>query len=237
MAFDAHLPFSQHNVLTTLECAETRDRVLALRDHWTPRDNRRFFTLGAASYRDAVGKHAQYLKAAKVTNPLLQKSFEWLHERLRLFFEDLLGEAVMFDPRYALPGFHIFVFRSSVVCRSRENVAAAAHFDLQWMNAISGTVPKQTLSFTLPVELPLGGASLEIWRLRYQQALRPGFSTPDYALRHPSRTVRYRRGRIVVHDGLTLHGIGRGSVARSKGFRITLQGHGVRFSKGWMLYW
>jgi hypothetical protein len=236
MASDTHLPFSQHNVLSTRECAETRDRVLALRDQWTRRPEGGFFTLGTVSTYDAPGKHAQYLKAAKVTNPLLQKSFEWLHERLRLFFEELLGEAVMFDPRYALPGFHIFVL-NSVVFRSRDNVAAGAHFDLQWMDAIPGKVPKQTLSFTLPVELPLGGASLQIWRVRYQQALRREFSAPDYASRHPSRTVRYRRGRILVHDGLTLHGIGHGSVARPKGFRITLQGHGVRSSKGWMLYW
>lgn len=236
MALDAHLPFSQHKMLSPRECAEARDHVFALRNKWTRRPEGKYFTLGTVSAYDAPGNHARYMKAAKATNPFLQKSFGWLHERLRLFFEEFFGETVVFDPRYALPGFHIFA-ADSVVIRSRYNVARGAHFDCQWMDVIPGKIPKQALTFTLPVELPLGGSSLQVWRVRYPQTIGREFSALDYASTHPSRTVKYHRGRIVVHDGLSLHGVGHGSVAKPKGYRITMQGHGVRFSKGWTLYW
>jgi hypothetical protein len=59
----------------------------------------------------------------------------------------------------------------------------------------------------------------------------------DYAARHPWQRVTYERGRIVVHDGYVLHAIGPASDPAPLGYRITLQGHGVRTSIGWMLYW
>jgi hypothetical protein len=146
----------------------------------------------------------------------------------------LLQDAVYFDEEYALPGFHIFVLDGSD--QSQRNLAARAHFDLQWMDA-SPQYPTGTLSFTLPVEEPTGGASLAIWPIRYAEALQSGFSARDYASMHPPQTVSYACGRLVVHDGLTLHAIGDSSSATPKGLRITLQGHGIRLPHGWILYW
>ena len=232
---DDAIPLSQHDLLSDRECAAARDRVIALKRRWTSRAGGSFFTLGAASYMDAARERADYLEAAKATNPMLFASFEWLHGRVRRFFEALLGEAVRFDPLYALPGFHIFENKGE--CRSRDNLAARAHFDLQWMHVYPGWVPLGSVSFTLPIEMPSGGASMEVWPVRYEEVVRFNLSTVDCALSRPSQTLTYARGRIVVHDGLVLHAIGRAAVPTPEGYRITLQGHGVRSPEGWTLYW
>jgi hypothetical protein len=235
MVYAEYIPLSQHDVISAPECEEIRDQVMALEGRWTERSEGSFFTLGAASYLDASRDRELYLNRAMITNPVLQKSFDWLHDRVRQFFEELLGETVFFDSEYALPGFHIFVLKGGD--RSRDDVAARAHFDLQWMHALPGQVPTGTLSFTLPVDEPSGGASMAIWHARYQEAVHLGFSASEYASAHPWQTLSYTPGRIVVHDGFVLHAIGRAAVAAPEGFRITLQGHGVRLPQGWMLYW
>src|SRR5262245_54414842 len=104
------------------------------------------------------------------------------------------------------------------------------------MHAIPGVEPSGTLSFTLPVEEPSGGASMAIWHVRYKDAVRLGFTAREYATKHPWQTVRHARGRIVVRDGFVLHAIGRSAVDAPRGYRITLQGHGVRLPEGWMRY-
>jgi hypothetical protein len=193
------------------------------------------YTLGAASYLDAPNSHEAYLRAARATNPVLADWFSWLHVRLSNFLEALLGEPAYLDDHYALPGFHIFEFRGHD--QSDDNTALRAHFDLQWMHAIPGEIPRGTLSFTLPIEEPTGGCSLSIWKTRYEHAVRRGFTAVEYASRHAPQTIAYTPGRIVIHDGCILHAIGRSSVAAPEGFRITLQGHGFRTSRGWLLYW
>lgn len=229
------LPFGEFDILEADECARIRDQVIALRPHWTPRSQSEFFTLGAASYLDAPKDHSDYLKAAENKNPLLEKSFGKLYFRLKDFFERQLKNSVCFERQYALPGFHVFEFDG----RDRRNdiVAYRAHFDLQWVLAIPGLEPMATLSFTLPIEEPSGGASLEIWHLRYKEAVELGLSASEYALNHAPQVVRYVRGRMVVVDGLSLHAIGGSREPAPRGFRITLQGHGVLLPQGWLLYW
>ncbi len=235
MIYEECLPLSQHDILDAAECSEARDQVVELRPHWTTRTAETFFTLGAASYLDAVKRHDQYVSAAKKQNQLLHQSFHWLHERVRTFFEELLEEPVYFQPGYALPGFHIFTLNGED--RSQDNMAARAHFDLQWMHAIPGVQPLGTLSFTLPIEEPSGGASMAIWHVRYNEARQLGFSATDYASKHSPQIVSYARGRVVIHDGFVLHAIGKSTVRAASGLRITLQGHGVRLDDGWLLYW
>jgi hypothetical protein len=227
---------SQHEVLRFEECATIRDQVLALEDKWMPRgEGGDFFTLGVAAYLDAPGQRDAYLKAAKETNPLLREKFCWLYERVRSGFEDLLGEPAFYDGECPLPGFHIFTYRGTD--RSNDQPASRAHFDMQWMHAMPpGCRPAETLSFTLPIEEPSGGCSLEIWPV-HCNSVPLDFDARKYAASSRSKTLRYSRGLMVVHDGLLLHAIGVGSVAAPVGYRITFQGHGVRVSEGWKLYW
>jgi hypothetical protein len=230
-----HIVVSQHEVLRLQECETTRDRVFALREHWTERSEAgSFFTLGAAAYLDAPAHRDIYIRAAQASNPVLRGSFEWLYERMRRGFEELLGQPVSYDDECALPGFHIFVFQGGD--QSQDKPAGRAHFDLQWLHAIPGCRPEETLSFTLPIEEPSGGSSMEIWPAHYT-TVKIDFNALQYAATYPSRALRYSRGQMVVHDGLLLHAIGCASISAPKGHRITLQGHGIKVSDRWKLYW
>jgi len=227
---------SQHEVLYSRECDAIRDEVLALSDQWTPRGKGGdFLTLGVAAYLDAPGQRDAYLAAGKAMNRLLHEKFGWLYERVRKGFEDVLEQPVMYDVECPLPGFHIFVYRGGD--QSNDKPSTRAHFDLQWMHAMpGGSRPEETLSFTLPIEEPTGGSSLEIWPARCD-AIPPDFDAQRYAASVRSQTLRYSRGLMVVHDGLLLHAIGVASIATPKGFRITFQGHGVKVAGRWKLYW
>lgn len=232
---DEIVPLSQHDILTEGECALVRDTVLALRGRWTRRGMGSMYTLGAASYLDAPKGRAVYLEAAKATNQVLRAAFEGVFERLRRFFEELLGEPVRFDVECALPGFHVFVFNGSDC--SRDDPATRAHFDLQWMHVFPEHLHAGTLSFTLPIEEPTGGASMALWSARYRDAVDFHFSASQFAPNHAWHALPYTRGRVVVHDGLVLHAIGTGTTMTPKGLRVTMQGHGFRLADGWVLYW
>lgn len=230
-----HSVVHQHEVLRPQECESVRDRVISLREHWTQRsDAGDFFTLGAAAYLDAPTRRDAYITTAQTLNSVLRENFEWLYERVRDGFEQVLGQPVSYTCDCALPGFHIFVFSGDD--QSSDRPATRAHFDLQWMHAMPGPPPEETLSFTLLVEEPSGGSSMEIWPA-HKNAVRANFNALQYAAAQPSTTLRYSRGYMVVHDGLLLHAIGRASIAAPKGTRITLQGHGARTSEGWKFYW
>jgi hypothetical protein len=235
MISDEELPLSQHDVLDPDDCAQICERVVALQNRWTARTPGSFYTLGAASYLDATESHGAYIASAREANPILQDNFAVTLEQVREFFEEFFGEPVFYNRYCALPGFHIFILKGTN--RSRDDVSSRAHFDLQWMQAIPGQVPQGTLSFTLPIEQPSSGASLAVWPARYRDAVSLGFAARDYAKRHPWQRVTYQRGRIVIHDGYILHAIGPAADPTPRGYRITLQGHGVRMPKGWMLYW
>lgn len=230
-----YIAVTQHEVLRFQECDTTRDRVFALREQWTQRSEAgSFFTLGAAAYLDAPEHRETYLRAAMAINPVLRGNFDWLYERVRRGFEEVLGQSVAYDDECALPGFHIFVFQGED--QSRDKPSSRAHFDMQWMHAMPGCQPEETLSFTLLVEEPSGGSSMEIWPA-HSNAVPAGFNALLHASTYPSRIVRYSRGYMVVHDGLLLHAIGRASIAAPSGHRITFQGHGAKISHSWKLYW
>jgi hypothetical protein len=234
MTGDEAVPLSQHDILSAAECHDIRARVFALRERWTERSPNSFYTLGAASYLDAPSQHAAYQAAAQVTNPILRENFPELYELTGEFFAELVGEAVYFDEAYALPGFHVHMIHGCGP--GGDNPAPRAHFDLQWKHALADCTPQATLSFTLLIEGPSGGASMAVWPVRYQEALQLGFTAREYAARYPPQEVAYTPGRIVVHDGFVLHAIGSAPPS-SRGFRVTFQGHGVRLPRGWMLYW
>jgi hypothetical protein len=230
-----YIAVNNHEVLRIQECEAVRDMVFALRDHWTQRSEAgNFFTLGAAAYLDAPAHRETYLGAAKAINPVLRGNFDWLYERVRRGFEELLARPVSYDPEYALPGFHIFVYQGED--QSLDRPSTRAHFDMQWMQAMPGRPPEETVSFTLLIEEPSGGSSMEIWPV-HSNAIHRAFDALQYAAAYPSQTLRYSRGYMVVHDGLLLHAIGRASIAAPKGHRITFQGHGARVSDDWKLYW
>jgi|HubBroStandDraft_6_1064221.scaffolds.fasta_scaffold02877_9 hypothetical protein len=229
------LPLSEHELIGATECAAIAHRVLGLRSHWTRRSSGEFYSLGAASYLDATRGPEPYLAAARVTNKLLLDHFGGLYDRIVAFFRELLDEEVSLDVERAAPGFHVFVLRGED--RSGDNPARRAHFDHQWRLAYPGARPEGTLSFTLAIATPSGGAGMALWPLRCDQPDRSSRDAWSRTLEQTPQLVPYAPGRMVLHDGLMLHAIGAAPAARATGHRITLQGHGVRFGGQWRLYW
>ena len=234
MIVQESVPLSQHELLAADECAAIARDVEALRPHWQARSQGSFFSLGTAAYLDAPGRQEAYLVAARRTNPVLLGAFRDLEDRVAHFLAELLAETVVIDTERAVPGFHIFVLDGSE--RGRDEPARRAHFDLQWRDAYPGTEPSGTLSFTLPIATPSGGASMAVWNMHYHDVLL-GASSGEYAMRHAPRQISYTPGRMVIHDGLMLHAIGAAGQSRPVGRRITLQGHAVRIGPCWRLYW
>jgi hypothetical protein len=221
--------------LEDTECAEMARRVVRLRDRWTKRQDGGFFTLGAASYLDGADSQDTYLAASAQTNSVLLDGFGDLYPALHGFLEYVLDEPVTFDERLALPGFHIFELYGRTIADN--DVAKRAHFDLQFLRAVPNRTFEATMSFTLPLQQPSGGASLAVWSLRYEDVVQRNLSGQDFAVQHPCEQVSYQTGRMILHDGFVLHAIGAPGCSAPKGRRITLQGHGIRREGRWTIYW
>lgn len=228
------LALSRYQLLSVAQCDSVYERVMSLRPDWVERGERQFYSLGTAAYLDAPDDHPQYLRRARETNRVLGATFGDVYDALRCFFEECLNEPVELARDLALPGFHIFEFDGQTV---QHGTAYRAHFDFQWMHALPGQVPEAVVSFTVAVHQPTGGAALDLWPLRYQQAFPQVGSVVEYARTHQSRRVVYRLGEAVVHDGYILHAIGNSEHERPLGRRVTLQGHGARLGARWALYW
>jgi hypothetical protein len=225
---------SGHDLFTGRECAELRDRVLDSRAHWITRGHQ-FYTLGAASYLDAAVNREQYAVAAARLNPILAQDFSDVYARLVDFFQGLLRQPVSVASDLALPGFHVFEFEGSY--RDPLQIIERAHFDLQWALLRPADLAPQTMSFTVPIELPSGGGAMQLWNARYRELVRVDVAAREYAHAHSSRRLSYCVGRAVLHDGLILHAIGESLTNRPRGHRVTLQGHLMREGDAWVMYW
>lgn len=229
------LPLTQHSLFTADECTNIASRVFSLRNHWIARSSNGFYSLATASYLDGPGRRAEYRDRARQTNPLLMAHFRDVYARIAAFFEELLFAPVTITTELAVPGFHIFEFgRCSP---DGDNAAGRAHFDLQWMEALPGTVPDSTLSFTVAIKQPPAGAAMEVWPLQYQNTGTLVGGVTEWAACHPPRRLDYTDGGITVHDGNILHAIGARRAGEPAGRRLTLQGHGVQLNGTWILYW
>jgi hypothetical protein len=230
----SNIPLSEHDLLSLEECQSIRDTIFAHQGEWIER-RESFHSLGTAAYLDAGGgRTREYLEKVKQTNPVLMKNFAPLLKKVRDFIQHTTGDKAAYNQTYGLPGFHIFELSGEP--GAKDNAPARAHFDLQYLQAIPGYKVTAALSFTLPIEEPTGGSCLEVWPLRYADHMNEPKTVQEFAATHPYEKVEYQRGRLVLHDGLSLHAIGRAR-AQAQGWRITLQGHGVLTDDGWMLYW
>ncbi len=233
VAIDAH-PIEGHRLLTAAECVDVVAGIDALRAAWAPRGEA-FFSLGSAGYLDAVASRPDYLAGAVRTNPPLRARFGALYARVCRTLSRRVGAPVTLADDLALPGFHVFEFDGTPLDGDRPSTRA--HFDLQWLSVLPGIAPDATLSFTVLLETPSGGAALELWPLDYADAPELEMSVPEYAATHVSYRWVYALGELALHDGLVLHAIGTADDPAPVGRRITLQGHGVRLDGTWSIYW
>ncbi len=222
--------------LTPQEARVVRDKIHELRPMWSKQAAQaQFYLLGTSAYIEGQTQGGlKYTFAAKRTNPLLESHFGDLYERLRAALEASLGEPVRYSAKHALPGFHVFLDDptfSLPVCK--------IHIDLPYdqvdwpsWEEIDRT---QTLSFTLSIALPESGAGLNIWEQIPPADARVGASLEEQTKGLEPTFHRYAVGRMVLHDGHSVHQIAPFKTAPGEE-RTTLQGHAVRTPRGWIAY-
>ena len=158
-------------VLSSAECERVRQTVHALRSSWIVRGSadHPFYTVGAASYIDAVSRTPppRYSEILVETNPVLREHFHWLYARLMNKLSVHLQAVVRTADELALPGFHVWQGLSVPTS------SLSIHFDLQYMSIpwpdVSRSDRSLPLSFTLPIALPRGGGGLNTWDLSYEE--------------------------------------------------------------------
>lgn len=229
-------------ILDAAECERTRMLVHGLRPYWVQRAPLPFFTLGAATYMDAVeGRNQAYLDAAARLNEVLRRSFGWLYERVHGALASILHGTVTPAPGLALPGFHVFLAHPAFA-----QPLASVHLDLQYRehdwNRLGEPDLARPVSFTLAITLPAAGSGLFVWPRAWPevQAMHAGLlhSATETATRsQPPCFVPYSAGAVVVHDGHVPHQIAPPPQIGPGDERITLQGHAVRCGDTWYTYW
>jgi hypothetical protein len=203
---------------------------------------RSFFTLGAASYLDVSAcTSANYIARTGENNPILRANFDWLYRLVRRALERILKEETYFDPELALPGFHIWKPPAIFVKRN-----ASVHFDLQYRHLSWSSRDRadfsRVFSFTLPIQMPRAGGGLNTWDITHEEylamsAAKTVTSVDELTQWNPMRFYPYSAGRLVLQFGTKLHQIAPVDRVEASDARITLQGHGVRCDKKWLLYW
>jgi len=243
-------------IADSLLCAEACREIYMQRARWRMRllnDQPPFYTLGAASYLDlgfTAGSLEDYLSDAG-------SLWEWGGNAVLTMIEsvcarltDELEQPVEFSSLLPSPGFHIFIGRAipRADCLDNREGCGSCHFDLQhtyipWARWYGTFDLQNTISFTLPLNLPASGGGLIVWepitleqnrdcvrQNRFDEIVRRARKTS-------CTTIRYSIGRMVLHNGHTLHQIAGAPKISVTDERITWQGHGVLADGIWRLYW
>ena len=123
-----------------------------------------FFTIGAVTYMEGVTSINKYHRHRALLNPVLKKKFTWLYDILIEKLSAEVGKCELFDV-LAYPGFHVFGHKPGKPthpdCAERFcKPLASLHVDIQYRDhadvwkTFNEVDLEDTLSFTLPLELP-----------------------------------------------------------------------------------
>lgn len=260
MAGEAIVPERRHGSLPVLDAdavgavVEAVDAEVA---RWTRRDMfADFYTLGAASYLDAVRDVDDYLARAAVLNPVLRSRFAGLYEAVIAALSPVFGPCALHDP-LAHPGFHVFGHRPGATnnrftITSMQGLTGSIHADRQFephgaaWSRFGDVDLDHTMTFTLALELPARGAGLCFWGDDTMAA----YGADDAFAAHvveafdfqalkgvePPAVVPYRVGALFYFLGQGRHVIAPSWDLSPADRRITLQGHGTRCDGMWRLY-
>jgi hypothetical protein len=226
------------NLLTERECQEVSSTIYGLREFWLQRRALLpFYTLGAASYLDAVKVQQEYYDKAKCYNSILKEYLEWLYKQLADVLSKHLKAPVRYLDAAGLPGFHIYLAHKLF-----EQPLASVHYDLQY-RLLRWECPDQTdfthpLSFTLAISLPKFGGGLNMWSIGHQEAIRMNKAQlKDLIKSRVKSFYPYQLGQLILHSGHTLHQAAPAKDIQPEDTRITLQGHALLSQGSWQLYW
>lgn len=245
------------NLATSKDCFRWLQKVYEMRHLWMSRDKMGLHTLGSAAYLDSPDKisadffgvnssYSSYLHNAQKINPLIFFEFSDLYAILINLIADYLqisSKNISFSPFKALPGFHIF-HPHQYYSRSDAHIP---HFDmphmgLDWqeegLSADINLIDCQTLSYTLPLQIPSTGAGLKLWPVCFLEVKNLGHSDLKKILKDKGVTkYSYNVGDLLIHSGLELHQISPWTFKSDDCDRVTLQGHAVKIVDQWILYW
>jgi hypothetical protein len=222
-------------VFSVARLAEIQHGIDGLRAHWREHAPG-FFTLGLAHYKD--GRDGLGAPEIEASNARLAGTFGPALEDLRTYLEAELDRAVEWGAGLPLPGFHILDARALRPGRP----AGDSHFDLQYTAVRFDAPVDATLSFTVPIRVPSGGATLEHWPVDFAELRRRiaegAFADLEDAQRRlPMHAVAYEPGRVCLQRGLPLHRMGTVADVGPSDRRITLQGHAALVGDRWVGYW
>jgi hypothetical protein len=261
MSAVAVVPARWHGMLPVLDENMAAAFVTAVDDavaHWTRRQMfpLDFYTLGAASYIDAVADVEDYVARAAALNPLLQERFAALYDAVFAALGPVFGPCALHDP-LAYPGFHVFGHRPGhannlVTLRAMEDLSASIHSDRQFephtavWSRFTAVDLQNTMTFTLALELPSRGGGLCFWGEpalscydddgEYARFVRTEVDFRGKKGVEPPSVIPYRVGSLFYFLGLGRHVIAPSWALSTTDRRITLQGHGVRADGIWRLY-
>ncbi|MEI8125330.1 MAG: hypothetical protein WCG42_06210 [Parachlamydiaceae bacterium] len=217
------------------------EKIYQLRPHWQMR-NPMFGTLGTALYLDASPNFDEYRNKVRNTNAMLHENFSFLYDHLKETLQKTLQEDVAYEETLALPGFHIFLApQNNIQLALMKQTPPSIHFDLQFLQANWGNKQAETsrpVSFTASIKLPSGGGGLNYWDITYNDYKNLSIVERDKLFNFKERHYcPYQEGKIVIHDGFTLHQIAVLDEYKTDDVRITLQGHAIRCDQTWKIYW
>lgn len=232
---------SQSTLFTTEQCMDIVSRLENMRDRWQSQSVGKVMqTCGRPSYLGAA-----FPDAAGVSNADMLAAFPDVYEVLKRGLEEQYpATQIVFGggsiaPYAGVPGFHIF--RAS---RAFQWPVASLHVDRQYVNAgfaPSGSPPPtRTMSFTVLMQEPEGGAGLHIWDVSsdpnspgtggtYPPVSGTVLPLPAWLLinaREHHHRIKYEVGSMVTHDGHHYHLIAPNRTEATRD-RITIQGHGI----------
>ena len=201
-------------VALDFDCKQVADNVRGLgrMGKWESRsDEFPFFTLGKSAYLD--GNSGTYYKGADGMNLTLFRTFNSFYKEVAGKLSAFLGEWVVFNPKLALPGFHIFPADPKLL-------SVSGNWHLDSPHETLGIGDKDVHAFTIAVEMPTGGGGMDF---------RFGGDEDQY--------VEYNVGEMFIHSGMVPHRIASYRQYVEGDCRITLQGHIVRDGKDLIMFW
>ncbi len=218
---------SEVDVFSIDECERIRAGVHNLKPLW---DEERYRLGAGISYYKPT---ALYYAASKQMNPVLNKHFAWMYEKLLQKLSTGLDCKVRFREDLALPGFNIYcgpVDFSTVVYNKHLDLQ---YLDLNWDPPGSADV-ESTISFTIPIAAPLHGTGLNIWDVTQISA--EEIEDTDALSQDKAIYQSYKLGVAAIHDGKHYHQMSITEKWTPTDERITLQGHGLKQNGALVIY-
>ena len=234
------------------------EQLMSLDKFWVKRSST-LFTLGAIAYLEAYAdadlnvcfnKMGDFYAHHQLINPVLRRRFASVYQKITSVLSQELTAPVELCPNIPHPGFQL-IFTTKEYAQKIATPDAAVdlppiHVDqpyrayspywdqfkeVDWAN---------TLTFTLPLELPQEGSGLYMWskiELSELDELRR-FDSIGLAQKFGtwSEVIDYTPGVMCYFVGHYLHQIKHPKKLLPSDRRFTCQGHGVKCDGVWKLY-